>query len=362
GLMIRSFLSAYSRPTGADTANVLTMRLDLPDTKYGKAQQVAFERALADRLRAMAGVESAAVNARTSVTYELEGVPSDAKDRPIAMATMVGSGYFEILRVAPLSGRLLSEQDHSTELPAAVVNRAFAARCWPGEDPVGKRLRVFNGAVPHDWMTVVGMVPEVLQNPQSAEPDITVYIPFHLEPRPSMGVIARTRVSPASLGGAFRREVQAIDQDLPVRDLLTLDDQLALSYWPLRVFGAMFAIFAGIALLLATVGLYAVVAYGVNQRIKEIGVRIALGASRGNILGMVLTTGMRQMAIGLAIGMAAAFGVTRVLSAILTGVSPTDPVTFGSVAVILVASAALGCAVPARRAMRVDPAIALRHE
>src|SRR5262249_25142332 len=160
---------------------------------------------------------------------------------------------------------------------------------------------------PHDWITVVGMVPDVLQNPQSAEPDMTVYIPFHLEPRPSIGVLARTRVDPSSLGGAVRREVQAIDQDLPVRDLQTLDDQLTLGYWPLRVFGAMFAIFAGIALLLASVGLYAVVAYGVNQRVREIGVRVALGASRGNILVMVLTTGMLQMAIGLAIGMAAAF-------------------------------------------------------
>src|SRR5262249_47301549 len=145
GLMIRSFLWAYSRPTGVDTANVLTMRIDLPDMKYDKAQQIEFERTLAEKLRALPGGESAAVNAGTPIAYELDGVPRDAGDRPIAMAIMVGAGYFETLRVAPLSGRLLSEQDHITGLPAAVVNRAFAARSWPGEDPTGKRLRVFSG-------------------------------------------------------------------------------------------------------------------------------------------------------------------------------------------------------------------------
>jgi len=174
--------------------------------------------------------------------------------------------------------------------------------------------------------------------------------------------MARTRVPPVSLSQAFRREVQAIDQDLPVQRVRTLDEQLAQDYWPLRVFGAMFAIFAAIALLLATVGLYAVVAYGVNQRTHEIGVRVALGASAATILRMIFSTGMRQMAIGLAIGLAAAFGITRVLATILVGVSPTDPLTFTGVALVLIAAATLGCAIPARRAMRVDAAIALRHE
>jgi putative ABC transport system permease protein len=206
------------------------------------------------------------------------------------------------------------------------------------------------------------MISDVVQDPQRSEPDPTVYIPFRLEPRSWLNVMARTQVAPSSVAQAVRREVQAIDQDLPVRDLQTLDDQLALSYWPLRVFGSMFAIFAGIALLLATVGLYAVVAYGVNQQVHEIGVRVALGASAGTILRMVFTAGMRQMAIGLALGLGAAFGITRVLSAIFVGVSPTDPLTFGAVALILITAAALGCVVPARRAVRVDPAIALRHE
>jgi putative ABC transport system permease protein len=164
------------------------------------------------------------------------------------------------------------------------------------------------------------------------------------------------------LAEPLRRAIQEIDADLPVREVRTLEEEISLQYWPLRVFGAMFGIFAGVALLLATVGLYAVVAYGVNQRTREIGIRVALGASASAILQMVFKTGMRQMAIGLVLGLAAAFGITRVLSAILVGVSPTDPLTFGTVSVVLIAAATLGCAIPARRAMRVDPAIALRHE
>jgi putative ABC transport system permease protein len=238
----------------------------------------------------------------------------------------------------------------------------MAKQLWPDQDPIGKRFRTYKDKIPGEWITVLGVIPNVLQNSQKAEPDPVGILPFRQEPRPWMAVLARTRVNATSLGNTFRREVQAIDPDLPVRDIMTLDDQLALGRWPLRVFGSMFGIFAGIALLLATVGLYAVVAYGVNQRTQEIGVRVALGASATNILRMVFNSGMRQAAIGLVLGLAAAFGVTRVLSTILVGVSPTDPLTFGIVAVLLLASAVLGCTIPARRAMRVDPAVALRHE
>ena len=363
GLMMRSFLWAYNRSTGVDTSNVLTMRLDLPDKKYAKPeQQTAFYRSLCERLGALPGVEAAAVNSRNGLTYELEGKPGDAKSRPTADSIMVSQGYFEILRVAPLRGRILTAADHTSGLPAVVVSRTFASKAWPGEDPLGKRLRVFQNDTPHDWMTVVGMTPDILPTTNRVEPDPTIYIPFRLEPRLWAAVTARTRVPPTSLSQAFRREVAAIDQDLPVREVRTLEENLAMNYWPLRVFGAMFGIFAAIALLLATVGMYAVVAYGVNQRTHEIGVRVALGASAATILRMVFKTGMRQTAIGLVIGLAAAFGITRVLSTILVGVSPTDPLTFTGVGLVLIAAATLGCAIPARRAMRVDPAIALRHE
>jgi len=363
GLMIRSFLWAYTRPAGVNSANVLIMRFDLPNAKYGKAaQQIEFQRSLAERLRALPGVQSAAVHFQNWFTYELEGVTVDPKARPSAGATGVSDGYFETLQVSPLRGRVLNAADHSTGLPVVVVSRTFAGKAWPGADPIGKRLRVIIRNAPQDWMTVVGMIPDILPTTQRVEPDPMIYIPFRFAPQQYLSGMARTAGPPSSIAPAFRREVQSIDPDLPVREIRTLDEQLAQGYWPLRVFGAMFAIFAGIALLLATVGLYAVVANGVNQRTHEIGLRVALGASAASILKMVFKTGMRQMAIGLTLGLAAAFAITRVLSTILVGVSATDPLTFSLVAGLLIAAACLGCAIPARRAMRVDPAIALRHE
>jgi putative ABC transport system permease protein len=369
GLMIRSFLLVYQRPTGVNTANVLTMQIDLPDSKYGKpADRLEFQRRLVERLRALPGVQTAAVASSLhgagnfGFSYELEGRASDPQKRPSTGFLLVGDGYFETLQLVARRGRVLNTADHGARPNVAVVNETAARQLWPNQDPVGQRLRTYRNNVPGEWITVVGLVPDYLQNTQNTNPEPAVIVPFRQDPRSWMAVIARTRVAPASLGNAFRREVQAVDRDLPVHHVRTLDEDVEMDRWQMRVFGSMFAIFAGIALLLATVGLYAVVAYGVSQRTQEIGIRVALGASSAGILGMVLRGGLRPAGIGLALGLAAAFGVTRVLTAILVGVSPTDPLTFGLVAVVLAGAAVLGCAIPARRAMRVDPAIALRHE
>jgi putative ABC transport system permease protein len=243
------------------------------------------------------------------------------------------------------------------------VSRGFAETHLHGRNPIGARLRLAGGPPAQPWLTVVGVVPNLTQSDFShAHNEPLIYLPFRQETLRGMYVLARTRVLPGSLGTACRRAVQAVDPDLPAHDVITLDAQLAQSSWPIRVFGGMFAIFAGIALLLASVGLYAVVAHMVSQRTHEIGVRVALGAARPDILRMVFAQGMRPMVIGLVLGLAAASAVTRVLSALLTGISPTDPLTFTMVATVLICAAAAGCAVPARRAMRVDPAVALRHE
>ena len=369
GLMMRTFVWAYSRPLGVNPANLLTMRFDLPDTKYPKpADQLEFQRQLTEKLRAVPGVQVAAVasalpsNGSRSTGFETEAAA--AGKREVTHFTLITDQYFEALDVAPLRGRLFTALDHSGGLPVAIINQTLARQAWPGQEAIGKRLRFYNSNLPLPWMTVVGVIADILPGSQRANAHPMLYQPYGQDPLPSrfIGVLARTSVPPASLGQTFRRTVQAIDRDLPVQEVSTMQDLIALERWPLRVFGAMFAIFAGIALLLATVGLYAVVAYGVSRRTHEIGVRVALGASDGTILRMVFSTGMRQAGIGLMLGLAAAFGVTRVLSAILVGVSPTDPLTFGAVSAVLLAGAALGCAVPARRAMRVDPAIALRHQ
>ena len=213
------------------------------------------------------------------------------------------------------------------------------------------------------WLTVIGIASDIAQkDTRNATPEPALYVPFRQEPQRTAVILAHTRVAPASLGEAFRRTVQSLDKDLPARDVGPLEYQLARMLWPLRLFGGMFAIFATVALLLASVGLYAVVAQAVNQRTHELGVRVALGASSSAILRMVFTHGMRQTGIGLAIGLAAAFAVTRVIGSLLVGISPTDPFTFGSVALILTLASIAGCAIPARRATQVDPAVALRHQ
>ena len=369
GLMIRSFLIANARPMGIDTNNILVMRVELPIAKYRTpSAQLDFERRLIDRVREVAGVETAAMasgyfgNGNFTFPYEIDGKPADAEHRPATNFLFVGSGYFEMLRLAASRGRILASADYTSGPGVAVINETMAHELWPNQDPIGRRIRFFRNDTPMEWMTVAGVVPDYLQNIQRPGHDAVAIIPFRELPQSWMTVLARTRVNAASLANPFRRAVLGMDPDLPVRDLMTLDDQLALARWPLRVFGSMFTIFAAIALLLATVGLYAVVAYGVTQRTREIGVRVALGASAGSILRMVLMGGMLQAVIGLALGIAISLAVSRVLKAILFGLSPTDPLTFGIVPAVLLAAAILGCAVPARRALRVDPAIALRHE
>jgi hypothetical protein len=245
----------------------------------------------------------------------------------------------------------------------AIVNQRFAEKFWPGDDPIGKRLRLYDRGKAEAWLAVVGVVPNILQNDVSVrEYDPLIYIPYRRKPLRDMSLMARTRVPPGSLGTAFRREVQAVDDNLPVYNLRTLEERLEINNWPFKVFGSLFGIFAGIALLLSSIGLYAVIAHSVSQRTQEIGVRLALGASGTNILRLVFAQGMVQAGLGLVIGLAGAFGLTRVLKAVLSNVSPTDPTTFITVSLLLAAAAALGCLLPARRAMRVDPVVALRCE
>ena len=370
GLMIRSFLNIYRANLGVNTSSVLTMRLFLPEAKYSRNDQVAFFERLTASLEALPGVQAAAIASNLPLQgamgrpYEIEGTPPvDSRTRPTTGALTIDARYFAALDVRPILGRAFTSSDGVAGVPVAVVNQKFAARSWPGQDPIGRRLRFMKNDTPQAWVTIVGVVSDIAQSQMSQrDRDPLVYIPFRQEPQLGMAVLARTHVPPESLGEAFRRQVQAIDADLPVFALQTLDERLRLQNWPYRVFGGLFAIFAGIALLLASVGLYAVIANSVNQRTQEIGIRLAMGATSANVLALVFTQGMRQLAMGLGVGLVAAFGITRVIRGLLLDISPTDPITFITVSLVLIIAATLGCAIPARRAMRVDPVVALRHE
>ncbi|HEV8145128.1 MAG TPA: ABC transporter permease [Bryobacteraceae bacterium] len=370
GLMIRSFLNIYRAQVGVNSADVLTMRINLPEAKYAKTdQRIAFYDRLATRLAAIPGVQTASIlselpsQGSNNVALEVEGsAPIEERARPTAGSLVVDQNYFQVMQAPILRGRDLTASDGVAGTPVAIVNQRFLDKYFNGQDAIGKRFRTFDQNVAQPWLTVVGVAPDIRQNTTTPEPEPLFYVPLRQEPRRWMTIALRAKVPPATLGSAARKEVQAVDENLPVFELRTLEEQIGRQTWPYRVFGGMFAIFAAVALGLASMGLYAVIAHSVSQRTQEIGVRVALGASSGTILRMVFGQGMRQLAIGLAVGLAAAIGVTRVLQGILVQVSPSDPTTLILVTLVLSAAAMLGCAIPARRAIRVDPVEALRHE
>jgi predicted permease len=370
GLMIRSFLNVYRANLGVGTSNILTMRLALPQMKYPQgSDQIAFHDRLKTRLEALPGVESVAIanflptGGSSSFPYEFEGTPSDAQHRPTLSAVIIGPNYFRAVGVGILRGRAFTDVDGVSGPPVVIVNQRFAGQFLAGEDPIGKRLRIFDNGTAGPFLTIVGVAPNIVQNEISpSQIDPLIYIPYRQKPTADMAILAHTLVPPGTLGNAFRREIQAVDSDLPVYNLWTLQERLERNYWFTRTFAVLFLIFAGIALLLASVGLYALTAHSVGQRTQEIGVRMALGAGPSSILRLVFVTGVRQLAIGLAIGVVAGLAVTRVLRAVLVQVSPFDPVTFIAASLLLILATMLGCWIPARRAMRVDPMVALRYE
>jgi predicted permease len=379
GLMIRSLLNTFRADIGVNTTHVLSMTVNLRGTKYPRLEdRVLFYDRLKERLETVPDIEVVEVasdlpaESPDDFAYEVEGTPlSDSGNQPRASLLVIGKDYFRVVQVKVKAGREFNDTDAAAGQPVVMVNELFARQSWPGQDPLGKRLRLLRPRpgsprgtppAPDPWLTVVGLVPDILQDDESFVLAPVMYFPFHQRPQSGMDIMLRTRVPPATLGHAIRQEVQALDEDLAVPSLRTLEESLWFRNWRHRVFGSMFAIFAAIALLLASVGLYAVIAHAVSRRTREIGVRIALGAMSGDILGLVFKQGVLQMALGLSIGLSAALGVTRVLEAILVGVTPADPLTFASVALVLVAAGALGCAIPARRALRVDPVVALRNE
>jgi predicted permease len=371
--MIRSYLNVSTAEIGVNSDNLLAALVSLPAARYPRpdTQISAFDR-LTSRLEAVPGVESIAIAGSlptfgtSHFPYEIGGAaPLDARHRPTLSGLVVGPAYFQTLGVQVLSGREFKETDGATGMPVAIVNERFANAAWPAESALGKRFRLYRGTAPDAWLTVVGVVSNIVQNDttrQGFEP--VVYVPYRQRPSAAMTMIARARVPPESLATAFRREIQTIDPDLAITGPFSLAERLdqGFSYRFNRSMAVLFVTFAGIALLLASVGLYAVVAHAVTERTQEIGIRMAIGATTQDILTLVLAQGMRPLGIGLAIGLAGALAIVPVVRSALVQVAPTDPVTLGVAAATLMLSAGLGCLIPARRATRVDPVVALRRE
>jgi len=370
GLMIRSAVNLYDAPIGVNTSRVLTMRVNLPEAKYPLLDdQVAFHRTLQSRLDSLPGVEASAIASRlplggwTAFSYQLEGTTAEPYRSPEIGAIIASPAYFRVLEITPRRGRIFTQSDGIPGPPVIVVNESFAAQFWPGKNALGKRLRLLKDHAAQPWLTVVGVVPDILQNfRRPLDRDPLIYLPYAEQPQREMFIVSRTHVPGSSLAEAFRRVVQNMDENLPVYDVRTLETRLDENRLSVKLLGGMFVVFAAIALLLATIGLYAVIAHSISQRTQEIGVRVAIGGARRDILWLVYWQGMRPLLLGMAIGLPAAFAITHVLRSTLVGVSPGDPVTFLMVVFVLVLAGALGCAIPAWRALRIDPIVALRYE
>jgi putative ABC transport system permease protein len=370
GLMTRSALNLYDAPIGVNTADLLTMRINLPEAKYSKPESwIAFHEDLQNRLTALPGVEQVTLSSQLPLggwdplSIEFNGRDTNETQPVETGGLVVGNNYFQTMQVQPRRGWLLLAADGVAGPPVIVVNESFAAKFWPGEDALGKRLRLIEDHTPGPWQTVVGVVPDILQNfRQNLQHDPLLYLPFAEKPERQVFLVARTRVQPGTLADPFRREVQRIDENLAVYDVRTLQDRIAESRLTVSLFGTMCAIFAGVAMLLAVIGLYGVTAHAVSQRRQEIALRMVVGATARDILRLVLAQAARPLVLGLTGGLLLALVVTRLLRVALVGVSPSDPLTFFGIVVVLTAAATLGCFLPTRRAMRVDPMIALRYE
>ena len=384
GLMVRSFLKIYTLDLGIRTQNLMSMRMVLPETKYPTPEtRRAFHDRLAPRLASLPGTDS--VSLTTSVPpfgagrrgLDVEGRPvrKAEEEAPQVTVVTISPSFFETVGVQLRRGRLFRETDGAPGSENVIINDRLATQFFAGEDPIGRRIKFAqnqlrpgqqapNPAPPVEtWRTIVGISPSIRHNnPQEADPPPVVYVPYRQDPSAWVTLLVRSRLDAGSVMNAVRREVQAVDQDQPVFTVQTMDQMLAQAMWPYRVFGSLFALFAVIALVMSAVGLYAVMAYSVTQRTAEIGVRMALGAEGRQVSWLILKRGLLQLGLGLTLGLAGAFGLSRVLRTLLVQVTPTDPVTFGSITLILTCVAIAACVLPARRATRVDPLIALRAE
>jgi putative ABC transport system permease protein len=372
GLMIRSIVSAGNMNLGVNTANVLTMRIDLPQAKYKLPQdRASFYQKLAARIEALPGVETVTIASALpgngpflregTNAFQIEGAPiADKSGWPRTAVLNIGPGYFRAMQGRLLLGREFTELDGDAGHETVIINQSLAARHWPGENPLGKRISLDNQGT-EVWSTIVGVVADIIQyDDNNVLP--RVYLPHRQNPDRSMFIAARTRIAPASLATAFRESVRDLDENLPVFELRSLDDHVLRGHAATRLIGYVFIILAIIALALASIGLYAVISQLVNQRTREMAIRAAMGASESRLWRFMFLQGMRPFVIGLALGSAMSFALGGVLHSLLIGVSSRDPVTYLLVVTVLAVVASLACGLPARRAARSDPAAALRFE
>ncbi|HST21787.1 MAG TPA: ABC transporter permease [Blastocatellia bacterium] len=368
GLMIKSFYRLQSIDPGFNSKNVVAVQLWLPDSKYANQQQRAtFFQELLERAGNLPGVESVGAVSHlplggddASFTPTIEGRTEKADWTEIRATT---NDYFRVMNIPVLRGRAFANQDSEQATKTIIISEAMARRDWPGEDALGKRLSFNKDSNGQSvWREVVGIVGNIRHFSLEQEPIPQMYLPYQQITTPFMSFVTRTNLTPGTMVAALRNEVLAMDKDQPVYNIRTMEQLVSSSVSKPRFTMLLLAIFAGVALLLAAVGIYGVMSYSVTERTHEIGIRMALGAKQSDVLKLVVGQGFRLAMIGVAVGLVGAFLLTRIMTSLLFGVSATDPLTFAVISFILTGVALGACFVPARRATRVDPMVALHYE
>lgn len=353
---------------GFETDHVLTAHLSLGGPSYQKAEQRdAFWRQFEQRVATLPGVEEVGATSelplsgeRSDCPFYIDGQTYEPSQYDDAQCRQVTPGYLSAVRIPLLAGRWLNDHDTATAPGVMLVNQALAERFFDGKEVIGKHVQVMEGKpVPR---VIVGLIADIHQSALSGPEEAEMYVPYSQVSPPTMNLVVRTTVDSAAMAGTLRQTIRSVDKELALSPVRSMEEVRNASVAEQRFSSQLLGLFAGLALLLAAVGLYGLMAYTVTQRTREIGIRVALGATHGNILRMTLLRGLQLVLWGTAIGLVAAFALSRVLRDALYGIKATDPLTYVMVSLLLTAVALLACYVPAHRAMRVDPMVALRQE
>jgi putative ABC transport system permease protein len=369
-LFVRSFVALQGKQVGFDTKPIMTMRFFLPGARYDStlAKSQAIESVL-ERVEALPGVQAATIsnlipidNGGSGGGVIVEGRVVEKGKEPFIRWAGIAGHWTETFGVTLVNGRTFTASEVRDSVPVAVIDRTMATTFWPKASAIGQRFRLA-GDASQTWISVIGVASDMRMNglDDSDKPEPSAFVPYRFLPSRNNGLMVRTRGAPAAVTGAVRDAIRATDAAIPVFNVRSMDKVRELSFWQYGLFGAMFGAFGAIALFLAAIGVYGVISYGVSQRTREIGVRVALGAQRRDVIGLVVRQGMLLAVVGIMVGLVGAFGITRVVSSLLM-VSPTDPVSFVGVALFLATVAFVASFIPARRATGVDPIEALRTD
>ena len=369
GLLIRSFINLMEVNPGYKPKSLLTMRISLPPLRYEQgSRRGAFYREVLQRVSSLPGVESAgAINHLPLSSFSFGGwlrVPGrpqvNTNDQPATPIGVVSPDYFRVMGISLRAGRAFTDRDNTESPRVVILSEALARQLFPNEDALGKQVWVPGRG--KDTPTVIGIAGDVRHEGLDQGVTPQVYVPYLQQPPGTMTMVIHTTTDPLGLAAAVRNQVREVDANLPVYEVQTMEQRLASSVSPRRFNLLLLGVFALLALALAALGVYGVIAYGATQRMHEIGIRMALGAQRTDVLKMLIRQGMSLVAIGVVLGLAGAWALTRVMVSLLFGVKPTDATTFASVSALLIVIALLACYIPARRATKVDPLVALRYE